>query len=61
MEQEDQSNFIKSNDRTLSFQDRLWVPDDPKLKLDILKEAHASKLAIRLGNTKIYRDLRLHF
>lgn len=50
-----------SDDGTFRFQGRQWVLDDPKLKLDILKEAYASKLAIHLDSTKMYRDLILRF
>lgn len=60
MEQGDQYNFIMSHDGTLSFRDCLWALDDPELRLDILKEAYASKLDIHPDSTKIYQDLRLH-
>jgi hypothetical protein len=37
---------------------RIYVPDDKVLKGEVLKEAHESKLAIHLGSTKMYRDLK---
>lgn len=58
---EDQYDFRVFDHGTLKFRDQLWVPDDRKLRLDILKEAHISKLAIHPGIMKIYRDLRLYF
>lgn len=35
-------------DRTLRFENCLWVSNDPKINMDILKEAHTSKLSIHL-------------
>jgi Integrase zinc binding domain len=43
------------------FDDRLCVPKDPDLKNKILTEAHDSRYAINLGETKMYQTLKRHF
>jgi len=47
-----------SNDGLVVMGKRIYVPDDKVLKGEVLKEAHESKLAIHLGSTKMYRDLK---
>lgn len=47
------------HDGTVRFGNSLWVQDNPELKLDFMKEVHASKLAIYPGSIKMYQNLRL--
>jgi hypothetical protein len=47
-----------SNDGLIVMEKRIYLPNDKVLKGEILKEAHQSKLAIHLGSTKMYRDLK---
>ena len=43
---------------TLMFGNRFCIPNEIKLKNDILEEAHQSLNAMHPGSTKIYRDMR---
>lgn len=56
-----QSDFRISDNDIIAFQEQLCVPNDSELRLDILKEAHATKLAIHPRSTKMYQDLKHHF
>ena len=47
-----------SNDGLVVMGKRIYLPNDEVLKGEVLKEAHESKLAIHLGSTKMYRDLK---
>ena len=51
-------DFILSDDEILRFRTRLCVPNDGDLKRELLEKAHHSRLAIHLGGTKMYKDLR---
>ena len=44
-------------DAVLKFQSRICVPNMLELKRKLLEEAHASRLSIHPGSTKMYRDL----
>ena len=46
---------------TLWFEDRIYVPNDPKIRKLILQEAHYSPYTIHTGNTKVYLDLKESF
>lgn len=41
-------------DGALMYRGRLYVPNIPKLKREILKEAHSLMYAMHLGTTKMY-------
>ena len=56
-----QSEFCIHEDGSLRFGNRLCVPNDPDLKVEILKEAHNTSYMIHPGGTKMYRDLRETF
>jgi len=59
--QRDGENFGIDKIRTLSFKDRMCVPNNEELKEMILEEAHKSKLSIHPGTTKMYQDLKKMF
>ena len=48
-------------DGVLKFMTRLCVPNDSKLKKELLKESHDSALTTNPGSTKMYRDLKSHY
>ncbi|KAL5582948.1 hypothetical protein UlMin_015390 [Ulmus minor] len=45
----------------LHFKGRLCVPKDPKLREQILSEAHSTPYLVHPGTTKMYKDLKEHF
>ncbi len=45
----------------LYFQNRLYVPEKDNLRIQILEEAHSSKLSMHPGATKMYHTLRAYF
>jgi len=53
--------FIVQEDRTLRFQNHLYVPINEELRKKILEEAHNTRYAMHPGGTKMYRDLRQYF
>ena len=52
-----QSEFCIHEDGSLMFGNRLCVPNDSDLKVEILKEAHNTSYTIHPGGTKMYWDL----
>ena len=56
-----QSEFCIHEDGSLMFGNRLCVPNDSDLKVEILKEAHNTSYTIHPGGTKMYWDLRETF
>ena len=50
--------FRKEEHDTLRFEDRVYVPNNAKIRKLILQEAHESPYLIRPGNTKMYLDLK---
>ena len=53
--------FTIGKDDVLWFNDRLVVPKVPKLRKQILDEAHLSRFSIHPGGTKMCHDLKQHF
>ena len=54
--------FHFTNDDLLRIGDtRVVIPNDAKLRRDILSEAHKSRYTVHLGNTKMYQDLKERF
>ena len=51
----------KDDEGILRFASRIWIPNDSKLKGEILQEAHNSKFSIHPGSTKMYQDLKKNF
>ncbi|GFY97645.1 hypothetical protein Acr_12g0001860 [Actinidia rufa] len=45
-------------DKALRFQSRLCVPNIPKVKRQVLEEAHNTKFTMHPRGTKMYRDLK---
>ena len=45
----------------LYCQGRLCVPNDPKLKKEILSEAHHAHYVVHPGSTKMYQNLKMRF
>lgn len=54
-------DFKISDDSILWFRNRMWVPNDSKLKQDILKEVYFFKLSIHPSSTKMYHNLKSQF
>ena len=54
-------DFVLSDDGILRFRTRLRVPNDGDLRRKLLEKAHCSRLAIHLGGTKMYKDLRHNY
>ena len=48
-------------DGIVKFKNRLYVPNQPELKTEILEEAHNSLFSVHPGSTKMYQDLKTHF
>ena len=40
---------------------RIWIPNVPELKNEILHDAHSSRYSIHPGSTKMYQDLKQSF
>ena len=51
-------DFHKDEPDTLWFEDRVYVPNNAKMRKLILQEAHDSPYSIHPGNTKMYLDLK---
>jgi len=56
-----ESSFNVGSDGVLRLQDRICVPNVPKLRKMILEEGHRSNLSIHPGATKMYQDLKMMF
>ena len=54
-------DFRKDEPYTLWFEDRVYVPNNAKIRKLILQEAHDSPYSIHPGNTKMYLDLKERF
>ncbi|XP_006598576.1 uncharacterized protein LOC114404475 [Glycine soja] len=55
------SSFNVGSDGALRLQERICVPNVPKLRKMILEEGHRSNLSIHPGVTKMYQDLKMLF
>jgi hypothetical protein len=53
--------FRKDDQGVIWFKDRIVVPKDAEVRLQILDEAHLSRYSIHPGSTKMYQDLRQHY
>ncbi|TYK21477.1 reverse transcriptase [Cucumis melo var. makuwa] len=54
-------NYSLRGDGAFMKYDRLCVPSDQAIKVQILKEAHSSAYAMHPGSTKMYRTLKKHY
>ena len=52
------TNFSKLDDGTSMFGSQFCIPNESKLKNDILEEAQQSLYVMHPGSTTMYRDLR---
>ena len=57
----DLSDWSIWSDGGLKFKNWLSVPKIGNIKKDLLEEVHRSRLAVHLGGTKMYRDLKRTF
>ena len=55
------SSFNIGSDGVLRLQDRICIPNVPKLRKMILEEGHRSSLSIHPGGTKMYQYLKMMF
>ena len=51
----------KDDKGILRFSSRIWIPNVPELKSEILHDAHNSRYSIHPGSTKMYQDLKKNF
>ena len=54
-------SFHVDDQGTLFFEHRMFVPNYPGLREQVLKEAHDSVLSIHPGSTKMYMDLKTQY
>ena len=54
-------DFTFTEDGGLFYQNRLCVPNDDKLRREILNEAHTSPYAMHPGGTKMYRTINENY
>ena len=50
--------FTEDEFGIVCFKNRICVPEDDKLREEILQEAHDSTYSIHPGSTKMYKDLK---
>jgi hypothetical protein len=53
--------FRRDNQGIVWFNNRIVVPKDVEIRLQILDEAHLSRYSIHPGSTKMYQDLKQHY
>ena len=61
IEDEEKTEYNLDKEGLLRFEGRIWVPNDPELREEIMMEAHSLRYSIHLGSTKMYQDLRQNF
>jgi hypothetical protein len=54
-------NSQKDDKGIQRFATRIWIPNVPELKEEILRDAHNSRYSIHPGSTKMYKDLKENF
>ena len=52
---------MQSPQKALTFRGRIYVPDTPEIKKQLLKKAHQALYLVHPENTKIYQDLKTRF
>jgi hypothetical protein len=58
----DASRFHFTNDDLLRMGDaRIFIPNDVKLRRDILDEAHKTRYTVHPRSTEMYQDLKKKF
>ena len=58
---EEGSVFRVDDGGCIRMKDRLWVPNDPELRKEILDKAHLSKYTVHPGGTKMFKDLQRRY
>ena len=43
------------------FSSRIWIPNVPELKQEVLQDAHNSRYSIHPRSTKTYQDLKQNY
>ncbi|XP_058076370.1 uncharacterized protein LOC131224950 [Magnolia sinica] len=55
---EEMCNWRVGSDGGLRYRGQVCIPNDAKLRKEVMVEAHHSKLAIHLWSTKMYNDVK---
>jgi hypothetical protein len=55
------SEFQVRMDGSVWLRDRICVPNDASLKLEIMQEAHTTPYTVHPGSTKMYKDIKGNF
>ena len=61
VQQGNRVDFMISNDGTLLYRGRLYVPSVEVLKREIMEEAHNSTYSMHPRSTKLYRTLKENY
>jgi hypothetical protein len=61
MEKGNAPDFTEDDQGTISFRNRICVPDVGDLRKAILREAHDSAYSIHPSSTKMYQDLKMRY
>lgn len=56
--EERNTDYSVDDARGLRFLGRLCVPNDEKLRAEVLEEAHKAKYTVHPGSTKMFMDLK---
>lgn len=54
-------DFVIHQDDSLWYDKRLCIPNDYKLKREIMEEAHGTTYSINPRRTKMYKDLKEYY
>ena len=49
-----ESGFVKDNMDVIRFRGRICIPQSSELRMEVLEEAHKSRLSFHPGMTKMY-------
>ena len=55
--EKDDTFFHLKEDGGIWMEERIWVPNNPELRQEVLQEAHSSKYTIHPGGTKMFQGL----
>ena len=61
IEQGKPSEFHVRSDGSVWLRNRICVPNQPDLKLEIMQEAHSTPYTVHPGSTKMYHDIKGNF
>ena len=54
-------NILIRSDNVMIFKNRVVIPNDEKLKKELIEEAHKSEFSIHPGSTKMYQDMKRNY